>query len=370
MPKIDMERLAEKYELKMQVEEHFDVTNHQEARDVPTLKAPHKPTKDQWEKHQATHTSFEPWCKHCLVARADRHKHPSKGRKPLVVPDIDKGINKPIKISLDYMYLHARVGKNRNVEHNPPQFVMVDHNSGRVWAYRVPNKGVMDDASWLPKRLVQDINKCGYEGTRIQFKTDQEPSIVALQNTIQQVRKNVIPLNSPVGESESNGRVENAIRRVQDKFRVLRHQVEHGIQQKIPEDAPIMSWMIRWAAELITKYPIGDDGRIAYERLRHEQCKLPMVPFGEAVMYLAMKTASRSKGELARRIGLWLGTIERTEETIIGTQAGVVKCRTVNRLSDKDQWNAELVTNMQGVPWITEDWYRNTSKHKMKMWQC
>lgn len=65
----------------------------------------------------------------------------------------------------------------------------------------------------------------------------------------------MIPINSPVGESESIGRVENAIRRVQEKIRVLMHQVEQGIGQKVPDEAPIMAWMIRWAAEFISKYP-------------------------------------------------------------------------------------------------------------------
>ena len=44
----------------------------------------------------------------------------------------------------------------------------------------------------------------------------------------------MIPVNSPVGESESNGRVENAIGRIQDKIRVLRDQVEHNTKQKNP----------------------------------------------------------------------------------------------------------------------------------------
>ena len=55
-----------------------------------------------------------------------------------------------------------------------------------------------------------------FKDARIQLKTDQEPAIVSLQIAIQVIGpKAIIPVNSPVGESESNGRVENAIRRVQ-----------------------------------------------------------------------------------------------------------------------------------------------------------
>ena len=237
------------------------------------------------------------------------------------------------------------------MEANPPQLVMIDHGHGRVWAYIVPNKGVFDGAAWLPKRIVQDLNNTGYENSRIQLKSDQEPSIVALQTAIQEFKTGVIPINSPVGESESNGRVENAIRRVQEKVRVLRHQVEQNIKEPIDDNAPIMAWLIRWAAEFISKYSVGDDGRTPYERVRHEQCKVPVVPFGETIMYLPMQTASGSKGEPARKMGIWLGTIERTEETLVGTLRGVIKCRTASRLTKEERWNKELVKGMTGVPW-------------------
>ena len=106
-----------------------------------------------------------------------------------------------------------------------------------------------------------------------------------------------------MGESESNGRVENAIRRTHEKFRVLRHQVEHGTGRKIWDGAPIMAWMIRWAAELISKYAVGEDGRTPYERLRKEDCVTPLVPFGETVMYLPLKIVHRNKGMPAKRSG-------------------------------------------------------------------
>ena len=69
----------------------------------------------------------------------------------------------------------------------------------------------------MPKRLVSDWDNNGMKDAVIQLKTDQEPAIVTLQAAVQEVRKReVIPVNSPVGESECNGRVENAIRRVQE----------------------------------------------------------------------------------------------------------------------------------------------------------
>lgn len=132
---------------------------------------------------------------------------------------------------------------------------------------------------------------------------------------------------------------------------MLRHQFECGTQGTISDDAPIMVWMIRRVGELIPKYAIGDDGKTAYERIRGESCVAPVMPFGEIAMFLPLRTTKHSNDEAAREPGAWLGTIERTEETLIGTAQGVIKCRVVNRLPEGDRWNLKLVAEMQGVPW-------------------
>ena len=49
--------------------------------------------------------------------------------------------------------------------------------------------------------------------------------------------------------------------------------------------------------------------------------------------------------------GIWLGINERTEEVLVGTSNGVVKCRTVNRMSEDNRWDAKMVTQMRGLPW-------------------
>ena len=176
----------------------------------------------------------------------------------------------------------------------------------------------------MPRRLIQDWDNSGMNEIRIILKSDQEPAMTSVQAAVQEIRpKEVMPVNSPVGESECNGRVENAIRRIQEKTRALRHALEHGIKEKTQEDAPIMAWLVRWSAELLSKYSVGDDGKSPYERMRGSQCRTPLVPFGEAVVYLPMKIVHRSKGEVAKLPGIWLGINERIEETLIGTHRGV-----------------------------------------------
>ena len=173
-----------------------------------------------------------------------------------------------------------------------------------------------------------------------------------VQNAVQEIRPGMVILtNSQVGESQCNGRVENAIRRIQEKARVLRHQLENGIKCEVLDDAPIMSWLVKWAVELLSKHAAADDGRTPYERIRQEACAVPIAPFGETAMYRPLTIVKRSKGEPVKRIGVYLGTNERTEEPFIGTTKGVVKCRSMDRLTEAERWNQEAVIGMKGTIW-------------------
>ena len=67
-------------ELETKVIEHFEQQSQEQQRSPPIIKAPAKPTQEQWERHQVTHTPFAPWCPHYLAAMNVRRNHPSKGR--------------------------------------------------------------------------------------------------------------------------------------------------------------------------------------------------------------------------------------------------------------------------------------------------
>lgn len=249
-----------------------------------------------------------------------RHNHRRTGRIAHAVPDTDGEIRGPTKVSFDHMYLHERPDAFQEGAHNLQHLVTVGHKYGRVWAYRVPSKGASAEAAWLPNSIIKDWGNNGTEDAKIQRKADQEPSIVRFQPAMQNSRQaRVIQANIPLGESECNGRAENASKRVQEILRVLRHQIGQRTKQKLDDVSPVMAWTVRWAAEIIPTYAKGSDGLTPYERIRQEPCVIPLVPFGETVMYLPAKTARGNNGDSAKKICLWFGTTERTEEALIGT---------------------------------------------------
>ena len=61
----------------------------------------------------------------------------------------------------------------------------------------------------------------------------------------------VILENSPVGESQSNGFIENAIKEVQNQIRKLKDQLQAKTTTDILDDSPTWPWLVQYAAQQI-----------------------------------------------------------------------------------------------------------------------
>ena len=64
---------------------------------------------------------------------------------------------------------------------------------------------------------------------------------------------------------------------------------------------------------------------------------------------LDVLNTDQQKIEEKMKAGIWLGVIDRTEETLIGTELGVMKCRTIKRRPEGQQWNNGAIPAMKGI---------------------
>eukprot|EP00973_Karenia_brevis_P058798 8188391-Karenia_brevis.AAC.1 len=170
-------------------------------------------------------------------------------------------------------------------EETVPVLVMKDQQSGAMWATWVPSKGV--EHPWVVKRVVMWIESLGHK--KIILKSDQEPSIQAVQAAVKEGRSSETILeNSPVGESRSNGLTEKAVQEVQGMVRTIKDHMDQKLtrwKKEGDDDAEVsgaeLAWMITHAANLITRYKVGQDGRTSYQRLKGKRCSHLALPFGE-----------------------------------------------------------------------------------------
>ena len=104
--------------------------------------------------------------------------------------------------------------------------VSEDLATGGIRAHLVSAKGNGDP--WIAGKIKDVIEDFGYGGALVRIKSDQEPAIVDIQRAVIAKRGNVftILVNSPVGDSQSNGRVENAIKKVRNMVKTILSSLE------------------------------------------------------------------------------------------------------------------------------------------------
>ena len=115
-------------------------------------------------------------------------------------------------------------------------------------------------------QIVEDLDTIGLRNDRIIMKSDQEPAIVDVAKEIarQRISSHGTALeNSAVGDPNSNGTIERAIQDVESQIRVLRADLEERIATRVRLSSPVVPWMIRHAACLITRCRVRPNGRTA-----------------------------------------------------------------------------------------------------------
>ena len=124
---------------------------------------------------------------------------------------------------------------------------------------------------WIAEKIMDDIEEFGYGGAPVRFKSDQEPAIVDVQRAVIAKRGNAltIPVNSPVGDSQSSGRLDNAIKKVRNMVKTILSSLESRWGVRVARDHPVYPWVFEWAADLMTRYAhVGDLGKTAVQLIR------------------------------------------------------------------------------------------------------
>ena len=57
------------------------------------------------------------------------------------------------------------------------------------------------------------------------------------------------------------------------------------------------------------------------------------------------------KNEPKWRSGIWLGFVDNSNEHLIGTEKGILKCRSIRRHDKSEQFDALMIEKFNGTPW-------------------
>ena len=126
--------------------------------------------------------------------------------------------------------------------------------------------------------------------------------------------------------------------------------IETNIRSKLDLRENIVHWMIRWAAMVASRYLVGKDGRAAYERQRGRRCRMPIAIFGEKIFYKALDN-KKEKGKMDAQweTGIWLGVAPETNESLVGTSAGVTRAYAIKRRPSEERWDKDMIKSLVGT---------------------
>ena len=226
----DSEILPDSDGLKAVMEEDvIDMDDNVVVQPPKPLPEPKVPTKAQVAAHNLTHWPYRSWCPHCVAARRPNSHHRSSS---------DSQRSAPLLVA-DYCFV-----RDNDDEETATVLVACLYPSRTMLATVVPAKGADPVAV---ARLSTFIRHSGY--SKIVYKSDQEFSLRALfeeafrASTRQGELFNdkltqMVPEASAVGESQSNGKAENAVHKIEDMVRTYKAALEGHIGARVPANHP------------------------------------------------------------------------------------------------------------------------------------
>ena len=101
----------------------------------------------------------------------------------------------------------------------------------------------------------------------------------------------------------------------------------------------------------MARYHIRREGLTAFHALTGAEPNDRLAQFGEVVQFRVNEPKRQSKALPRWFKGVWVGINEADNSSIVLTDAGYETGRKVSRLVEQNQWSAELLQKVKGIPW-------------------
>ena len=134
---------------------------------------------------------------------------------------------------------------------------------------------------------------------------------------------------------------------------MLKSSLEEKLGLTLKDDGPILAWLPRHGADLLSRYRKGEDGRTPEQRRSGKAWRRPALEFGERLYYreAGAKGASKSTLQMKMLEGRYIGHHGGTGSLLVITTEGVKRALGVRRLTPEERWKPQGWTDLKGYPW-------------------
>ncbi|CAK0892249.1 unnamed protein product, partial [Prorocentrum cordatum] len=215
--------------------------------------------------------------------------------------------------------------------------------AGCLAATQVPAKGV--DAYAL-SFIVGWQRSLGWE--RLIMRSDNERALLSLLRAAAMNLEGVevIEQACPEGDHAANGLAEVAAREVKAQTRVLKSHLEQRLGRPQEWTEPLATWLVRHAANCLSRYRVQADGRAPDQRRTGRRWRRQVVEFGERAKFhpVAARREARAAGDVERMLdGIFVGLHERTGAALFLSDRGLLRGTRVQRKTPDQQWDNEYI---------------------------
>ena len=192
------------------------------------------------------------------------------------------------------------------------------------------------------------------------MRSDNERSLLSL---IERVMNNLtgvelVQMTSPEDDHAANGLAVVGVREINAQARILGSQLVQRLGNRIDEKDPLMSWILRHAANFVSRYKLMDDGRTSDQRRCGRTWKCPVVEFGESVHSRPVGENNALRGGDQRMLrGVYVGHHERSGAAI--SSRGVKRGMRIARMMEHERWDRVFCATCIGIPWQLRPDQRN-----------
>ena len=136
-----------------------------------------------------------------------------------------------------------------------------------------------------------------------------------------------------------------------DNAELTEFSAEHHTGVRITDDSPLLSWLPRFAAQVMNKMRIGKDGKTSELRRTGRRWRKPMAQFGEKVWFREIGEDGVSSHANRTTQGIFVGHPDRTGAVLSTAKTGVVRGKNWTRQTLSEACDVTNWDGLCGTPW-------------------